>query len=152
MQATVGNGPGEVEVDHARADPHALADRIDVADPVEACRDDEESGFEGYGASGQAGTGAAGDDRDTVVTGDPHEGGHLACRLGEHGGNDVPRLYTCILGEDEEIERVVPHPVGPEGADQLVDQLHDPTLPDRSTMPFGCTTVMSAHPIRPHRG
>ena len=65
-----GDGPGEVEVEHAGLDPRPPGRRVDRQDAVHLRRGDHDRAVRRHGAAGQPGARAAGDERHAVAAGD----------------------------------------------------------------------------------
>ena len=82
--AVGGDGARHVEVRDARLDDDALALEVDLEDPAHPGDGDDDPVRDGERAAGEAGAGAARDERDPVARAEPEHGLHLVRRAREH--------------------------------------------------------------------
>ena len=76
-EAVLGAGGAQVVVDDAGLDHREAFDGVDLQDGRHPLEADDDAAADGVGAAGQAGAGAARDDRHTVQDAPPDDGAHL---------------------------------------------------------------------------
>ena len=86
------DGPGHVEVRHARLHDDALALDVDLENPAHPGDRDDDPVRHGERTAGEAGARAAGDERHPVACAEPEDGLHVVRRAREHdaGGLGTP--------------------------------------------------------------
>jgi hypothetical protein len=103
----------KVEVDDARADPHRPADGVDLTDGRESGENDKETWADWHRPTGETCPCSTGHDGDSVLVGQSDYRGNFLGGLWEDRGDDISRNNTRVLGEHQQIQRMVPHTVKP---------------------------------------
>ena len=102
-QAVLGDALADVQVDDAGLDDGAAVHRIDFEDTVHAGGDEEDAPLDGDRAAAEARPGAARDEGDAVVVGQPDDAGHLLGGRGEHDGLGEPPVDGAVELEDQHV-------------------------------------------------
>ena len=117
-EAVLGAGRPQPVVDDARLDDGEALDGVDLEDPVHGVERDDDAAGHRVRAAGEAGAGAAGDDRDAVRGAEPHGGGDV---LGAHRPHDRRRDH---VGGPLGLVVTVPRPGLLTGEHLGAEQLH----------------------------
>ena len=118
-----GDGTRDVEVRHARLDDDALALEVDLEDPVHPRERDDDAACHRRGAAGEAGAGAARDERHALPVTRAKHGLHVLGRAGkddELGDGAVPGEPVALV--DAELLRLGDDVRGAERRPQLGDE------------------------------
>ena len=116
-------GPAEVEVHHARLDPGHTVVEVYLQQPVHAGHRQHHRLAQRRRSAGQAGPGPPGRNRPPVARGDLDARHHVGGGAGIAHRSGVALLVDGgVAGGQVAGCRVGPHPIGPDGLDQVGDE------------------------------
>ena len=104
VQPEVGDGPGEIEVQHAGLHPRHPFLGVDLEDPIQLGGDDHERVVDRRRPAGEAGTAPPRDERPVVPCRDAHCVGDLATVAREADARRAPAGDAGIAGVQRELE------------------------------------------------
>ena len=130
------DGPAQIEVQDARLHPRDPVGHVDVDDPVQMCRHDDDRSLDGRGATGQTGAAPPRDERPVVACDDPHRGRDIRPGRREAHDRGLTPLDARVAAVQGQLEGFGARTVRAEGGSEVSEECA--VVVDNRSLPTRC--------------